>query len=169
MPWPVSRPLTRLNAFLEQRAALARQAAAILVFRARRANHGTDPPLAASKRPSASATASRRRSHRSWRPGLSRMPPVDRDRSRVDDMALDPVGEHQAINPKPVQSRFLNDDRFDLHAVALLGLRPRPRKKVERASAASTPDPMLGKLLAARTVDRHEPISICSIRARRTA
>ena len=38
------------SAFLEQRAALARQAAAILVFRARRANHRTDPPLAASPR-----------------------------------------------------------------------------------------------------------------------
>ena len=85
------------------------------------------------------------------------MPPVDRDRSRVDDMALDPVGEQQAMNPKPVQSRFLNDDRFDLHAVALLGLRPRPRKKVEQASAVSTLDPMLGKLVAARTVDRHNP------------
>ena len=36
--------------------------------------------------------------------------------------ALDPVGEQQAMNRKPVQSRFLNDDRFDLHAVALLGL-----------------------------------------------
>ncbi len=54
-------PIGVLNAFLEQRAALARQAAAILVFRARRANQGTDPPLAASVRPSASPTASRRR------------------------------------------------------------------------------------------------------------
>src|SRR5271157_5097892 len=51
MPWPLSRPpnsIGMLNAFLEQRAALARQAAAILFFRARRANHRTDPPLAAS-------------------------------------------------------------------------------------------------------------------------
>jgi hypothetical protein len=42
------------------------------------------------------------------------------------------------MDPKPVQSRFLNDDCFDLHAVALLGLRPRPRKKVEQAGAVST-------------------------------
>ena len=35
-------PIGVLNAFLEQRAALARQAPAILFFRARRANHGTD-------------------------------------------------------------------------------------------------------------------------------
>jgi len=46
------------------------------------------------------------------------------DRSRVDDVALDLVGEQQAMNPKPVQSRFLNDDRLDPHAVAQLGLRP---------------------------------------------
>src|ERR1700752_3716940 len=36
-------PIGMLNAFLEQRAALARQPPAILFFRARRANHGTDP------------------------------------------------------------------------------------------------------------------------------
>src|SRR5271166_303918 len=91
------------------------------------------------------------------------MPPGDRDRSRIDDVALDPVGEQQAINPKPVQSRFLNDDRFDPHAIALLGLRPRPGKKVEQAG--TVPDPMPGKLLAARTVDRHNSISICSSEA----
>jgi hypothetical protein len=78
------------------------------------------------------------------------MPPGDRDRSRVDHVALDPVGEQQAMNPKPVQSRFLNDDRFDLHAVALLGLRPRPLQKVEQAGAVSTLNHMLGELLAAR-------------------
>src|SRR5271165_2128643 len=117
-------------------------------FRARRANHGTDPPLAASpghQRPQQRLAVDRI--------GLGPpMPPVDRDRSRVDDVALDPVGEQQAMNPKPVQSRFLNDDRFDLYAVALLGLRPRPRKKVEQTGAVSTLDHMLGKLLAARTV-----------------
>ena len=62
------------------------------------------------------------------------MPPGDRDRSRIDDVALDPVGEQQAINSKPVQSRFLNDDRFDRRPIALLGLRPRSRKKVEQAA-----------------------------------
>src|SRR5208282_5607359 len=49
------------------------------------------------------------------------------------------------------------DDRFDLHAIALLGLRPRPGKKVEQAGAVPTLNPMPGKLLAARTVDRHNP------------
>jgi hypothetical protein len=37
------------------------------------------------------------------------MPPVDGDRSRIDRLALDPIGEQQAMNPKPVQSRLLND------------------------------------------------------------
>jgi hypothetical protein len=31
------------------------------------------------------------------------MPPVHRNRSRIDHMALDPLGEQQAMNPKPVQ------------------------------------------------------------------
>src|SRR5208282_3940243 len=132
-----SDPIGMLNAFLEQRAALARQAPAILVLRARRANHGTDPPLAASpghQRPQQRLAVDRI--------GLgSPMPPGDRDRSRIDDVALDPLGEPQAMDPKPVQSRFLNDDCFDLHAIALLGLRPRPRKKVEQAGASSPPRP----------------------------
>ena len=122
-------PIGVLNAFLEQRAALARQPPAILFFRARRANHGADPPLAASprhQRPQQRLAVDRI--------GLgSPMPPVDRNRSRIDHVALDPVGEQQAMDPKSVQSRFLNDDRFDRHAIALLGLRPRPRKKVEQA------------------------------------
>jgi hypothetical protein len=78
-----------LNAFLEQRAALARQTPAVLVFRARRANHGTDPPLAASpssQRPQQHLAVDR------IGPGPP-MPPVDCDRSGVDDVALDPVGE----------------------------------------------------------------------------
>ena len=82
-------PIGMLNAFLEQRAALARQPAAILFLKARRANHRTDPPLAASpghQRPQQHLAVDRI--------GLGPpMPPVDRDRSRVDDVALDPVGE----------------------------------------------------------------------------
>src|SRR5271165_5090153 len=63
----------------------------------------------------------------------------------------------QAMEPKSVQSRFLNDDRSDLRAIALTGLRSRARKKVEQAGAVSALDHMLGKLLAARPVDRHNP------------
>src|SRR5208282_6070228 len=123
---------------------------------ARRANHGTDPPLAASprhQRPQQRLAVDRI--------GLgSPMPPVDRNRSRIDDVALDPVGDEQAMDPKSVQSGFLNDDRFDRHAIALLGLRPRPRKKVEQAGAVSALDHMPGKFLAARTVDRHNPFGL---------
>ena len=85
------------------------------------------------------------------------MPPGKRDRCRIDHVALDPVGDEQAMNPEPVQSCFLNDDRFDRRATALLGLRPRPRKKVEQAGAVPALDRMPGILLAARTVDRHNP------------
>jgi hypothetical protein len=85
------------------------------------------------------------------------MTPVDRNRSRIDHVALDPLGEKQAMNPKPVQSGFLNDDRFHPLAAALLGLRPQPGKQVEQASPVPALDTMPGKLLAARAVDRHNP------------
>ena len=112
----------------------------------------TDPPLASSpghRRPQQRLAVDRI--------GLGPpMPPGDRDRSRIDDVALDPIGDQQAM--KPVQFRFLNDDRFDPNAIALLGLRPPPGKKVEQAGAVPAHDgPVLGKLLAARTVDRHNP------------
>jgi hypothetical protein len=152
-------PVGVMNAFLEQRAALARQPPAILLFRARRDNHRTDPPLAASpghQRPQQRLAVDR--------VGLgSPMPTGDRNRSRIDHVALDPIGKQQAMNPKPVQSRFLNDDRLDLHAGALLGFRPRPRKKVEQAGAVSTLNHMLGKLLTARAVDRHNPFRFAQL------
>jgi hypothetical protein len=120
-------PIGVPNAVLEQRAALARQAPAILFLRARRANHGANPSLAARpghQRPQQRVAVNR--------VGLcSPMPAGDRDRSRVDHVALDPVGDEQAMDSKLLQSRFLNDDRFDPHAKTLLGLRPRPRKKLD--------------------------------------
>jgi hypothetical protein len=73
-----------LNASLGQRAALARQAAAILFLRARRANHGTDPPLGAS--PGHQRLQQRLAVDRSGLGAPTR--PVDRDRSRIDDPAL---------------------------------------------------------------------------------
>src|SRR5208337_4443750 len=59
-------PIGMLNAFLEQRAALARQAPAILVFPGSAREPWNRPAARREPRPSASATASRRRSHRSW-------------------------------------------------------------------------------------------------------
>ena len=64
--------------------ARASAAAILLLFRARRANHGTDPPLATS--PGHQRLQQRLAVDRI---GLGPpMPPVDRDRSRIDDLAL---------------------------------------------------------------------------------
>jgi hypothetical protein len=65
------------------------------------------------------------------------MPPGDRDRTRIDDVALDPVGQQQAMNPEPVQSRFLNDDRLDRNAVTLLCF----ARDRESSSSRQTPFP----------------------------
>ena len=54
-------------------------------------------------------------------------------------MAFDSLALQNPMNPEPVQSSFLNDDRFDLHAVALLGLLPRPRKKLKQAGLIVDP------------------------------
>src|ERR1700761_3700778 len=86
------------------------------------------------------------------------MAPGNRDRGRLDDMALDPVLDKQAMNPKPVQSGLLNDHNLHRDAAALLGLRLQARKKDEQRSAGTAGNDMLGKLLLTRTVGGHQPL-----------
>src|SRR5215208_6050600 len=91
-----------LGSLLEQCAALARQAAAVLLFWARRSHHRADAPLAA--RPGHERAQEHLAiDHIRLRPAV---PPIDRDRGRVDDMALDPVGLEQTVNPKTVGYRW---------------------------------------------------------------
>src|ERR1700758_2140784 len=86
------------------------------------------------------------------------MAPGNRDRGGLDDIALDPTLDKQAMNPKAVQSSPLNDHNLYRDAAALLGLRRQPRKKDEQRSSVTARNDMLGKLLLARTVGCHQPL-----------
>src|SRR5688500_4783184 len=127
-------PVRMLGSLLEQRATLARQAPAVLLFRAWRSYHRADAPLA--------PCPGHERAHEHL--AVDRvvlgpaMPPVDRDRGRVDDMALDPVGLEQAMNPKAVEARLLDNDHPDRQASPPLRRRPQPAEKLEqRATVAA--------------------------------
>src|ERR1700753_912464 len=88
------------------------------------------------------------------------MAPGNRDRGRVDDMALDPALDKQAMNPKTVQSSLLNDQNLYRDAAALLGFRFQARKKDEHRSAVTARNDMLGNLLLARTVGGPQPLRL---------
>src|SRR6201995_5744769 len=88
------------------------------------------------------------------------MAPGNRDRGRVDDMALDPALDKPAMNPKTVQSSLPNDLNLYRDAATLLGLRFQARKKDEQRSAVTARNDMRGKLLLARTVGRHQPLRL---------
>ena len=72
------------------------------------------------------------------------MAPGNRNRGRLDDVALDPALDKQAMNPKAVQSSLLNDHNLHRDAMALLGLRLQARKKDEQRSAVTARNDMLG-------------------------
>src|ERR1700739_710486 len=66
------------------------------------------------------------------------MAPGNRNRGRLDDVALDPALDKQAVNPKAVQAR----------------------KKDEQRSPVTALNDMLGNLLLARTVGGHQPLRL---------
>src|SRR6201987_462934 len=88
------------------------------------------------------------------------MAPGNRDRDHLDDVALDPALDKQAMNPKAVQASLLNDHNLHRDAMALLGLRLQARKKDEQRSTVTALNDMLGKLLLARTVGGHQPLRL---------
>src|ERR1700757_4507736 len=88
------------------------------------------------------------------------MAPGNRNRGRLDDVALDPALDKQAMNPKTVQSSLLNDHNLHRDAMALLGLRLQARKKDEQQSAVTARNDMRGKLLLAWTVACHQPLRL---------
>src|ERR1700751_376514 len=75
------------------------------------------------------------------------MAPGNRNRGRLDDVALDPALDKPAMNPKAVQSSLLNDHNLHCDAMALLGLRLQARKKDEQRTA-----------ITARTVGGPQPL-----------
>src|SRR4051794_5631961 len=157
-PDPVRVP----GPLLEQRAALTCQPAAVLLLRARRPHHRADAPLAA--RPG------HQRAHELLavdRVGLGpAMPPVDRDRGRIDDVALDPVGLEQAMQPEAVEARLLDDDHPDRHAGPPLRRRPQPGEQVEQRATVAAAHRMLGQLLAAGRAHGHEPARLAQLERR---
>jgi hypothetical protein len=118
-----------LDAFADQHLALARDAPAILVLRARRLHHGTDPRFAAlegEKRPDQRLAIEP--------VGLrSAAAPRCRDRSRIDDVALDPLLFQCAVNPEPVEPGFLDHDDREMASHARLRLPPELREPIQQA------------------------------------
>src|ERR1700741_1487255 len=88
------------------------------------------------------------------------MAPGNRNRGRLDDVALDPALDKQAMNPKAVQSSLLNDHNLHRDAMALLGLRLQARKKDEQQSAVTARNDRAGKLLLAGTVGCRKPLRL---------
>jgi site-specific DNA recombinase len=155
-PPPVEQPLDPvrvLDALLEQRGALARQAPAVLLFRARRPHHRAHAPLAA--RPSHEAAQEHLTVDR-VRLGPA-MPPVDGDRGGIDDTARDPVPLQQAVQPETVEPGLSDDQDLDRPTGPPLGRRPQPRQEVEESSAIAARDGMPRQLIAAGRVHGHEP------------
>src|SRR6202030_4294106 len=92
------------NAFPQQRRALARNSTAVLFARAWRHCHGADPRLA-------SMPGHQRAQERLAVDRIRLGAPVASghgNRRRVDDVALDAVGLEQAMNPKTIESNFLD-------------------------------------------------------------
>src|SRR5215208_7967738 len=142
-----------LGSLLEQRAALTRQAATVLLVRAWRSHHRANPPLAACP---GHERAQEHLAIDHIRLGPT-MSPINCDRGRVDNMALDLVGLEQAMEPEAVEARLLDDNHLDRHATPPLSSCPQPAKKIEQRATVAADHHMLRQLLAAGCTHRHEP------------
>ena len=71
------------------------------------------------------------------------------NRRRVDDVALDAVGLEQAMNPKTIESDFVDCHNLDRRCNALLGSALQPRKKVEQFARVTAGERVLRHLAAA--------------------
>ena len=132
---PPSRPLTRLGCRMRSLSSVPRSRVNRRdpLLPGRRANDGTDPAPAARpchQRPQQPPAVDRSRS-------CAPMPPVHRYRSRIDHVALDPSAMSKPWIHGP-SIRFLDDDRFDPHAVALLAF---ALYRETRSSRPSPPPP----------------------------
>jgi hypothetical protein len=95
-----------LDPFGRQRLALATDPAPILLVWGRRLDHRTHPGLA--------PLVGQQGANQGFAIDLVGLrpptPPGCRDRGGIDDMALDPFLLQDAVDPEPVQPRFLDDD-----------------------------------------------------------
>jgi hypothetical protein len=79
------------------------------------------------------------------------------NRRRIDDVALDAVGLEQAMNPKTIESNFLDRHNLNRRCNALLGSRLEPRKKVEQFAPVTAGERVLRHLPAAGRQRRCNP------------
>lgn len=101
-----------LDALLEQRAALARQPPAILGLGAGRLHHGANLPFASCP---GHECAQQRLAIDAVGLGTA-VTTVHRDRSGVDNVALDSVLDEQPMKPESVKPGLLNDSYRDRRA-----------------------------------------------------
>src|SRR3954467_2854987 len=94
------------------------------------------------------------------------MPPADRDRGRIDDVAPAPAGLEQAMRPEAVEAGLLDDDHPDRHAGPPLRRRPQPGEQVEQRATVAAAHGMLGQLLAAGRAHGHEPARLAQLERR---
>ena len=85
------------------------------------------------------------------------MSSADRDRGRVDDVALDPVRDQQAMDPEAVEPGLLDDEDANHRPDTALHRRAQAPQKGKKPAAVAARDIMPGDLLAARRTARHEP------------
>jgi hypothetical protein len=79
------------------------------------------------------------------------------NRRRIDDVALDAVGFEQAMNPKTIESNFMDRHNLDRRCNALLGSGLQPRKKVEQFAPVTADERVLRHLPAAGRQRRCNP------------
>src|SRR6202011_5346883 len=68
------------------------------------------------------------------------------NRGRIDDVALDAIGLEQAMNPKTIESNFVDGNNLDRRCNALLGSGLQPRKKVEQFAPVTADERVLRHL-----------------------
>ena len=72
------------------------------------------------------------------------MPSADRDRGRIDDVALNPARDEQTVDPEAVEPGFLNDNHPDRRVEAPRRRCPQPPQKGEQRAAVAAVDCVLG-------------------------
>jgi hypothetical protein len=133
------------NALPQQRRALARDPAPVLLIRGWRHCHGADPRLAP-------VPGHQRAQQRLAVDGIGLGAPVTSrhsNRRRIDYVALNAVGLEQAMNPETIEPDFLDRYNLDRRCDALLGSALQPRNKVEQFARVTPDKRVLGHLSAA--------------------
>lgn len=148
------QPVYMTDTLSDQSLQFPAKAPTILFLRCRYANHRTDPRFAPFPR---HECANKRLPVDPICLGAA-MPARNRDRSWVNDVALDPSRDQGAVNPEPVQSRFLDHDHWDYPAGPAVDMALQIRKPLQQPQHIPTPHLIprqLGPHGAPRVVTSH--------------